>query len=293
MQRRACAGPPQARRPQAPLIASKSWFTIPAPPRFHRHNVIPNERQKTIIEQAKLQGFVTVDALATEMQVTTQTIRRDITALCDAGVLARFHGGASFLSSTSNMPYKTRLGTLSEEKDLIAKRVAEEINDESSIFIDIGTSAEAVARQLRHKKSLRIVTNNLNVVQIFAGNTDFDITVTCGQLRQRDGALVGDACAEFIERFQLDFSILGVVSLSANGDILDFSLDETRHTQAILQCGRRSFVVADHSKFARPAVAKVAHLKQASVLVTDQLPDDPQWNALADWTQVVQVGKPA
>lgn len=253
--------------------------------------MIPNERQKTIIDLAKQQGFVTVEALATDMQVTTQTIRRDITALCDAGVLARFHGGASFLSSTSNMPYQARQGTLSEEKDRIAQRVAQEITDESSIFIDIGTSAEAVARHLRDKKSLRIVTNNLNVVQIFAGNTDFDITITCGQLRQRDGAIVGAACAEFIERFQLDFSILGVVSLSANGDILDFSLDESRHTQAVLQCGRRSFVVADHSKFGRPAVAKVAHLKQASALVTDHLPTGSEWSALADWTQVVQVGK--
>lgn len=242
-------------------------------------------RQQTITQFARERGFVMVEVLAAEMGVTTQTIRRDIGVLCDQGVLARFHGGASYRSSVANMPYEARRGTLAQEKDAIARAVAREIPDASSVFIDIGTSAEAVARELLNKRGLRIVTNNLNVVPILATKEDFDITVACGQLRQRDLALIGDACAEFVERFQLDFSVLGVVSISADGDILDFSLEDARLTEAILGCGRRSFVVADHSKFGRPAVAKVAHLSRVSTLFTDRLPD-ASWERLRDMTQV-------
>lgn len=244
-------------------------------------------RQQAIAKVAREQGFVMIETLADQMQVTTQTIRRDIGALCDGGVLTRFHGGASYRSSVANTPYEARRGTLAQEKETIARAVAAEIADESSVFIDIGTSAEAVARQLLHKRGLRIVTNNLNVVSILAGKEDFDITVTCGQLRQRDLALMGDACADFVARFQLDCSILGVVSISTEGDILDFSLDDARLTQAILGCGRRAFVVADHSKFGRPAVAKVGHLSQVHTLFTDRLPEGA-WSRLAEHTTVVQ-----
>jgi len=245
-------------------------------------------RQQTIVQLARDNGFVMIETLAEQLQVTTQTIRRDIGALCDAGVLTRFHGGASYRSSVANVPYEARRDTLSTEKEAIAQAVAAEIADASSVFIDIGTTAETVARALVGKRDLRIVTNNLNVVSIFAGKDDVDITVSCGQIRQRDLAILGDASAEFVERFQLDFSILGVVSITAGGDILDYSLGDARLTQAILGCGRRAFVVADHSKFGRPSIAKVAHVRHAHTLFTDRLPEGGAWKQLSEWTRVVQ-----
>lgn len=228
-----------------------------------------------------------IETLAEQLSVTTQTIRRDIGALCDAGVLMRFHGGASYRSSVTNTPYEARRDAFASEKDAIGAAVAAEVPDESSIFIDIGTTAEAVARHLLAKRGLRVVTNNLNVVSIFAAKEDVDITVTCGQLRQRDLALLGDICAEFVERFQLDFSVLGVVSIAAEGDLLDFSLGDSRLTQAILGCARRAFVVADRSKFGRPAVAKVGHLRQVDTLFTDRLPEGA-WTSTCELTKVVQ-----
>lgn len=249
-------------------------------------------RQQSIVQLARDNGFVMIEMLAEQLQVTTQTIRRDIGALCDAGVLARFHGGASYRSSVVNVPYEARRDTLSAEKEAIAQAVAAEIADASSVFIDIGTTAETVARALVGKRDLRIVTNNLNVVAIFAGRDDVEITVSCGQVRQRDLAILGDASAEFVERFQLDFSILGVVSITAEGDILDYSLGDARLTQAILACGRQAFVVADHSKFGRPSMVKVAHVRQAHTLFTDRLPEGSSWRQLSDWTRVVQAPLP-
>ena len=246
---------------------------------------IATPRQQAIAQQAKDNGFVMIEAAAMQLGVTTQTIRRDIAVLCEQGVLSRFHGGAAFRSSTANIPYEARRGSFLREKELIAATVAAEIGDGSSVFIDIGTTAEAVARKLREKKGLRVVTNNLNVVSILADREDFAITVACGTVRHRDLAINGEAAAEFVERFHLDYSILGVVAITTEGDVLDFSIDEARLTQAVLGCGRRAFVVADHSKFGRPAMAKVAHLSQVDTLFTDSLPAGP-WSDLREMVRI-------
>jgi len=235
-----------------------------------------NPRQQFIVQTARDQGFVTVDELSEKLDVTPQTLRRDINFLCEKGVLSRFHGGAAIRSSVTNLPYEARRGSLSEEKKRIAVRVAAEIPNRSSVFIDIGTTAEAVALQLAGKSGLRILTNNLNVVRLLADKDDFEIIVTCGTVRPRDFAIAGAMSTAFIERFNVDVSILGVVAIDARGAILDFFVEEEPLTQAIIRCGRQSFVVADHSKFGRQAMARVAHVSEVSAVFTDALPD-PSW----------------
>lgn len=235
----------------------------------------PAARHQEIVNIVKHQGFAMIEDLAERLDVTAQTVRRDIAQLCDQGVLSRFHGGAGFSSSVSNLPYEARRGSLAREKQLIGAAVAAEIKDDSSVFIDIGTTAEAVAMELMQRRGLRIVTNNLNVVRILAAKEDFHIVVVGGTVRHRDLAVAGEACAQFIERFKLDYSILGVAAISEEGSLLDFTLDEMRLTQAIIGCARQVFVVADNTKFGRHAVAQVAHLSQVSALFTDKAPAGP------------------
>jgi len=234
-------------------------------------------RQRDILQCAQQHGFVTIDALAERLNVTTQTIRRDINALCRQGILSRFHGGAAFRSSIANLPYEARRDSLAREKASIAARVAAEIQDGSSVFIDIGTTAEAVAMQLVHKRNMRVVTNNLKVVDILGASEGMEITVCGGTLREADRAIIGAATADFIRQFSLDYAVLGVVSISHAGDILDFSLEEEPVTQAILGCARQAYVVADHSKFDRVAMVKVGHVSQAAAIVTDAVPDQGDW----------------
>jgi len=234
-----------------------------------------NLRQQHIANAAREKGFVTIDGLAAALDVTPQTVRRDINFLCEHGILARFHGGAAYRSSIANMPYETRAGSMAEEKAAIAARVAAEIPDASSVFIDIGTTAEAVADALRARSNLRVLTNNLNVVRLLAAKEDFEITVTGGIVRNRDLAIAGATSTAFVERYRLDYSILGVVAIDATGALLDFHADEAALTQAIINCGRQCFVVADSSKFGRNAIARVAKLSQTSALFTDAVPDGP------------------
>ncbi|TFY97098.1 hypothetical protein [Ramlibacter humi] len=103
----------------------------------------------------------------------------------------------------------------------------------------------------------RAVTNNLNVVRALAGKEDFDTVVVGGTVRPRDPAVTGEASAQFIEQFKLDYSILGVTAIAEDGSLLDFILDEKRVTQAIIGCALQVFVVADNTKFGLAAVARV------------------------------------
>ena len=190
----------------------------------------PTPRQQLIIKLAKENGYVMIDRLAEELSVTTQTVRRDINYLCDQGVLSRFHGGGTFRSSVENIPYEARRGTLAQEKERIAIAVAERIDDSSSVFIDIGTTAEAVARQLSAKRGMRVVTNNINVISLLSGKPDFELTVVGGQVRHRDLAVIGSTSGEFISKFEVDYVILGIVGISSKGDLVDFSPDEASLT---------------------------------------------------------------
>ena len=115
--------------------------------------------------------------------------------------------------------------------------------------------------------------NNINVVSLLAKKDDFELVVCGGSVRNRDLAVVGQTTTDFVSRFQVDYSIIGVVAIAADGSVLDFSMDEEPLTQAIIRCARNSFVVADRTKFGRHAMAKVAHLSQVTALYADALPD--------------------
>ncbi|MTH99682.1 DeoR/GlpR family DNA-binding transcription regulator, partial [Roseibium sp. RKSG952] len=123
-------------------------------------------RQSDILEIAKQHGRVAVEELADKFGVTVQTIRRDLSELSEAGKLDRVHGGAVLRSGVSNIGYEDRRELNEDAKSRIAAKCAADIPDGASIFMNIGTSTEAVARQLLNHKNLMVVTNNMNVANI-------------------------------------------------------------------------------------------------------------------------------
>jgi DeoR family transcriptional regulator, glycerol-3-phosphate regulon repressor len=231
-----------------------------------------SDRQEAILVLVKSQGFVSTEQLVEQFNVTPQTIRRDINLLCDQGLLKRFHGGAGQSNSVENDPYDHRLQAFVDAKRDIAMHVAAHIPNGSSLFLNIGTTTEMVARALVHHKDLRIVTNNLHVALIFSRNEDFEVMVAGGQLRKRDGGIIGPAATDFIQNFKLDFGIIGVSGIDEDGSLLDFDYQETRNAEAIIANSHETLLVADHSKFGRRAMSRFGHLSQIDLLFTDQLP---------------------
>jgi DeoR family glycerol-3-phosphate regulon repressor len=245
-------------------------------------------RHPEILEIARREGKVTVEGLAANFGVTLQTIRRDLTDLAEAGRLERVHGGAVLPSGTTNIGYKERRSLNADAKRAIANACAAAVPNNISLFLNIGTSTEAVAEALMQHKNLMVVTNNMNVANILVGNQSCDIVVTGGQLRRSDGGLVGNLAGETIRQFKFDLAIIGCSALDGEGDLLDFDIQEVSVSRTILRQSRKTFLVADQTKFARTAPVRIASLSDIDTFFTDQTLSPDLAAACQSWgTRVV------
>src|SRR6056297_213022 len=174
-------------------------------------------RQSEILDIARLQGKVTVEDLAGRFNVTLQTIRRDLGELAEAGRLERVHGGAVVRAGMTNIGYEDRRRLNADRKKEIAQLCAAQIPHNSSLFINLGTTTEAVAQELMAHQNLTVVTNNMNVANTLVSNESCEIMVTGGLLRRSDGGLVGDLTAQIIEQFKVDYAVIGTSALDAEG----------------------------------------------------------------------------
>ncbi len=229
-------------------------------------------RQSDILERARDEGRVMVEDLAVTFGVTVQTIRRDLTEMCEARLLERIHGGAVLPSGITNIGYEDRRRLNADAKEAIARAAAAEIPHGASLFLNIGTTTEAVARALQGHSGLMVVTNNMNAAQILAANPSCEVVLTGGALRRADGGLVGDLAVQTILQFKVDIAVIGASALDAAGDLLDFDIQEVRVAHAILQQARQSILVADQGKLARAAPVRIASLADLDTWVTDAPP---------------------
>ncbi len=252
--------------------------------------MVSNFRQREILERARKEGKVTVDELAGLYDVTVQTIRRDLSELADSGRLERVHGGAVTPSGVVNIVYNERRRLNGVGKKAIAVACAASIPDGSSVFMNIGTSTEAVAQELLDRENLLVVTNNLNIANILAANKGCEIILTGGVLRRADGGLVGGLTAEMVKQFKFDFSVLGCSAIDEDGDLLDFDGQEILVSRSAIQRSRIVMVVADHFKFQRKAPLTICSLSDVRVLFTDgKLPEKLAADCDAWETGVVNV----
>jgi DeoR family glycerol-3-phosphate regulon repressor len=228
------------------------------------------KRDAQIIALVRQRGFVTNEDLAQRLKVTVQTIRRDLGRLSDAGHVSRFHGGAGLPSSIENIDYSARKVLNLNEKRRIARLVAEHIPPHSSLFINIGTTTEAVARELLKHEDLRFITNNLKVALLLAGNPHFSVVIAGGTVRNRDGGVVGQSANDMIAQFRVDYAVIGISGIDEDGTLLDYDYDEVRAAQAIVRNARQVFLVADHTKFSRRPMVRAGTITEVSALFTDQ-----------------------
>jgi DeoR family glycerol-3-phosphate regulon repressor len=236
----------------------------------------PNPRQSELLDEVRARGAVSVEALAERFGVTLQTVRRDVKLLAEAGLLARFHGGVRVPSSTTeNIAYRQRQALAADGKQRIARAIAQAVPDGSSLIINIGTTTEAVARELLHHRGLRVITNNLNVAGILCDNPDCEVIVAGGVVRPRDRGVIGEATVDFIRQFKVDIGLIGISAIEADGSLRDYDYREVTVARAIIAQSREVWLAADQSKFNRPAMAEVARLGLLDRLYTDATPPDP------------------
>ena len=232
-----------------------------------------NPRQLAMLQAVREQGSLKTETLAEKFDTTLQTVRRDIQRLTDAGVLERFHGGVRALdSSTRNTGHTERQRAHAEAKQGIARTVAAAIPAGASLFMNIGTTVEAVAKELLHHQDLHVVTNNLHVASTMAANAQCEVVMAGGTVRHEDLGVVGEAALSFIRQFKVDIGLIGISGIEADGTLRDYDFREVKVARAIIEQSREVWLAADHSKFNRPAMVELGSLRDVDILFTDEAP---------------------
>lgn len=242
---------------------------------LNKSRVVLSERQNAILELARQEGEALVDGLAERFDVTPQTIRRDLNVLCHLHLLQRVHGGATPMGGVENLGYAARKRLALEEKSAIGRCAAELIPNDSSLFINIGTTTEQVAENLLGHTGLLVITNNLNVVNTLLRNETIDVMMAGGIVRREDGGIVGEATSDFIAQFKVDYAVIGASAIEEDGTILDFDAREVHVTRSIIRNARSTILVADSMKFERNAPVRIANVADIEHVVTDRPPPAP------------------
>src|SRR6218665_405852 len=194
-----------------------------------------NNRQQELLNHIRREGSGTIEALAAMFEVTPQTIRRDVLLMEEHQLLSRYHGGVRLPGGLENLAHSTRQTLLSAEKQAIAAQAAQHIPNRSTIFINMGTTAEAVA----------------------------------SAVRPRDRGITGEAAIDLIQKFKVDFAVIGISSIDLDGTLRDYDHREIRVTQAVMAQSHQVLLVADRSKIGRPALVRLGHISEIDALFTD------------------------
>lgn len=234
------------------------------------------ERQREILAQARSSGRVEVNALATELSVTPETIRRDLSALVRAGALQRAHGGAIPVERLVGFEpeIRSRTTVLSDEKQRIARAALAEIPENGTIFLESGSTPAALAELLPADQTLTVVTTSLTIALALATRPRLTVLIIGGRVRGRTLAAVDDWALRDLASARVDVAFLGTNGFSAAGGLTTPDVAEAAVKRAALDVGRRTVLLADHSKLGVSCLCRYGSLSDVDLLITDEIAED-------------------
>lgn len=228
------------------------------------------ERQQEILRRARAAGRVDVVSLAGELDVTTETIRRDLTALERAGVLRRVHGGAIPVERMGFEPaLATRDEVMTAEKERIAKAALAELPEDGSVIIDAGSTTGRLVQILPADRELTVVVNSPPLATALAARANLSVIVLGGRLRGRTLATVDDWALRPLSQLHVDVAFMATNGCSVAKGLTTPDPAEAAIKRAMVTAAERSVLLADHTKFTNTYLASFAELNEIDVVITD------------------------
>ncbi len=247
--------------------ASKQPSSRPA---FH-----PSRRQSAILSTVRLQGSCGIAELARALDVSEESIRRDVKTLAMHDLVQRVHGGVVSPDQLREPPFLRRMEASKEDKQRIAALTASRIADGDSLMLDTGTTTSYVARALMGHSNLTVVTNSVEIARTLAPRNGNRVFMAGGELRSDDGASLGAAAITFIDQFTVGHAILSIGAISADQGLVDFHLSEAEFSRAVIRRANHVTVVADAKKFGRSGFVSVCGFDAVDTLITSAPPQEP------------------
>lgn len=228
-------------------------------------------RQTALIALLEAEGSQPISRLAARLAVSDETARRDVAQLAAAGRLVRVHGAVGLAGALGEAPYARRMRENAAAKRAIAAAAAAMIADGATLMLDTGTTTAWLARALARHRRLTVVTNSTDIARLLAAGEGNRVHLAGGALHPDSAAAFGAEALGFLARFRVGLTVISAAALDAGG-VLDAEPDEADLARIMLDAGERRMVVADASKFLRPALARVAGFDRIGDLVTDVTP---------------------
>jgi DeoR family transcriptional regulator, glycerol-3-phosphate regulon repressor len=232
-----------------------------------------SKRQTQILSLVREQGTCSIAALAKSLDVSFETVRRDIKPLVDSREVSRRHGSIALPHELGEAPFERRLREHFAAKRAIARRAARLIDDGDSLMLDTGTTTSIFARELLKKRNLTVVTNSSDIARTLATMNGNKVYMAGGELNGSNGAAFGPSAIAFAASFHVRHAIISIGALDADFGPSDSYLAEAEFARMVLSRGENRVMLSDASKFGRTALIKVCDFKDINRLITDGIPD--------------------
>lgn len=232
------------------------------------------ERQKQILSLLSKLGRLSVAEIVETFSVSEATARRDLESLASEGKVQRVHGGAIAVEQAPpELPILERENEQTDEKTRIGRATAELIADKETIFLGSGTTVLEVAKNLRDRKNLTVITNSLPVLNALAGIKEVTVISLGGMLRDSELSFIGHITEQALAEVRVDKVVMGTRGISLEHGLTNDYLQETLTDRAILKIGREVIIVADYTKVNRVSTVLLAALAVMHTFVTDSRTD--------------------
>ncbi|WP_010137651.1 DeoR/GlpR family DNA-binding transcription regulator [Oceanicola sp. S124] len=230
------------------------------------------QRQSRLLAELAQQNYLSLETIARRYGVTTQTARRDLIELEELGHLRRMHGGAITINAIPPDELRHRRSHNLGRKEQIAAVAVKEIRDGAAVFLDTGTTCEAIARALVNHRDLRVVTYSLRIAAYLREMTEFVIAIPGGFVRQVDGGVFGDSSIAFLEQFQFDVAVISVSGVDWCGTLSDDDPAEVNIVREAMRNATSKLLAVDSNKFGQRGLVRLGPLTDMDVIVSDHAP---------------------
>jgi DeoR family glycerol-3-phosphate regulon repressor len=229
-----------------------------------------SKRQRDIVSRLRSGMTLSVAGMAADLDVSDETIRRELRTLEEAGVVVREHGGARLAAPALEGPLSQRMDENADAKIRIARAAVEKIDDGAILFIDAGTTSCFIAKQLADRRALTVITNSLQVANDLGGINDNRLFLAGGQMDYHYRAFSDHEAQAYVRLFTPHLAILSVGGISLDHGLTDFHPSEAAMSRIAYETSTRTLLGADATKFGRHALQHTAELADVDILVTDQ-----------------------
>ncbi len=230
------------------------------------------KRQSDILQAVRETGSCNITDLAEQLNVSTETIRRNIKPLIESGAVLRFHGGIMVPERQEEPPFAKRMLVNRAAKREVANLVCDLIHDGDSLILDNGTTTTYVAEALARHSRLVVVTNSAEIACRLAARNNNRVFMAGGELSGDDASAFGPASLEFLKQFDVRCALISVGGITSRGELADFHLFEAEFARAAMAQAQENWVITDHSKFGREAPVRVCELGAVNKIISDQPP---------------------